>query len=421
MKKSPKEQGSSNSLIVRVFWGDILYDTVLCDSKNPITIGREVGATFVMDLGRGSTVATLPFLKCAADGSAEITFDGKMEGHIRTGGKLQPLEAVRALPETTKTESLYTYRLSDQDTASVVVGYVSFDVSWSKGKSIVPRPIVLDRRAATITGSIAISMLLLFTFFTATEVAPPEEEKPERIVQINPKKVVRPKETPMEEEAAPAPGNPTPTQAAAAPKQPAPTAAETLKSADLGSLVSGLSAISANSAGPNITKREVASDQPTTSFSANAVSNTGVSKATLGKTTGNGDGGISATGPLGLAGNSGLAGGTGTGLGTGSGDGGAGLDRAVIDQIVRRRQDRIRLCYERQLNFVPGLAGKVTVQFIINADGGVLSNSLIEDTMKNKAVNDCISAEVKSWTFPRPKGGAQVKVDYPFVFESGSN
>jgi outer membrane biosynthesis protein TonB len=419
MKKSPKEQANSNSLIVRVFWGDILYDTVLCDSSTPISIGREVGSTFVMDLGRGSTVAKLNFLKCTSDG-AELCFDAKMEGHIRAGGKMLTLDQVRTMPETTKTgDGLFTYRLGGTDTASVVVGYVSFDVTWSKGRSIVPRPLVLDRRAAMITGSIGISMLLLLTFFTATEVPPPEETKPERIVTITAPKIVRPKDSPSEEEAAPAPGNPTPTQAA--PAQKAPTAAETLKSADLGSLVSGLSAISANAAGPNITKREVASDSPTTSFSANAVKSTGVAKASLGQTTGNGDGGISATGPLGLAGNSGLAGGTGTGLGTGTGDGGAGLDRAVIDQIVRRRQDRIRLCYERQLNFVPGLAGKITVQFQINTDGTVLSSTLIEDTMKNKAVNDCVATEVKSWTFPRPKGGAVVKVDYPFVFESGSS
>lgn len=91
----------------------------------------------------------------------------------------------------------------------------------------------------------------------------------------------------------------------------------------------------------------------------------------------------------------------------------------MIDQIVRRRQDRIRLCYERQLNFVPGLAGKVTVQFVIGKEGNVQKSTIIEDTMNNKAVKDCINTEVKEWVFPKPKGDTDVTVDYPFVFESG--
>jgi outer membrane biosynthesis protein TonB len=428
MMRSSKEQAGSNSLIVRVFWGDILYDTVLCEQKESITVGREPGCTFVMDLGKGSTIAKLPLVTIQPDGSAEISFDGKMEGHVRGGGKLQTLEKLRALPETTKSpEGLFKVRLTQQDTASIVVGYVSFDITWSKGRSLMPRTLVLDTRAAAVTGAIALSMLVLFTIFTVPEVETPEEEKPpERVVEIVPPKVLRPKPiAPTEASPPPAAGAPAPAPAPttaqvpqpAAPK--APTAAETLKSADLGSLVSNLSAIGANVAAPTVAKRDVANDTPSQSFSANAVAATGPAKASIGKTQGAGEGGFAGTGQLGLAGNSGLAGGTGTVLGAPGGEGGAGLDRQVIDQIVRRRQDRIRLCYERQLNFVPGLAGKVTVQFLIDGSGNVMKSTIIEDTMKNKAVNDCLASEVKSWTFPKPKGGATVKVDYPFVFESG--
>ena len=97
-----------------------------------------------------------------------------------------------------------------------------------------------------------------------------------------------------------------------------------------------------------------------------------------------------------------------------------GLEREMIDHVVHQRKDRIRLCYERQLNFIPQLSGKVTVHFEIDPQGNVLSSSLIEDTLKNQAVKDCILTEVKTWTFPKPQGGVIVPVDYPFVFESSS-
>jgi hypothetical protein len=96
-----------------------------------------------------------------------------------------------------------------------------------------------------------------------------------------------------------------------------------------------------------------------------------------------------------------------------------GLDRDVIESVIRRRLDRIRLCYERQLNFNPKLAGKLGVHFVIGKAGEVLSASATEDTMKNTQVRECVLMEVKSWNFPNPEGGTIVNVDYPFVFESG--
>ena len=96
------------------------------------------------------------------------------------------------------------------------------------------------------------------------------------------------------------------------------------------------------------------------------------------------------------------------------------MDRDVIDAIIRRRQDRIRLCYERQLNFNPKLAGKVSLHFVIGGKGQVSSSRIVEDTMRNQNVNKCILTEIASWTFPTPRGGVNVDVDYPFFFESSA-
>jgi hypothetical protein len=39
-------------------------------------------------------------------------------------------------------------------------------------------------------------------------------------------------------------------------------------------------------------------------------------------------------------------------------------------------------------------------------------------TMNNQPVENCIMARIKTWAFPKPKGGGQVLVSYPFLFKS---
>jgi hypothetical protein len=133
---------------------------------------------------------------------------------------------------------------------------------------------------------------------------------------------------------------------------------------------------------------------------------------------GRGEGGFEGTGRLGLSGDAAVEGGSGHGSGTSTR--GGGLDRDVIESIIRKRQDRIRLCYERQLNFFPKLKGKISVHFVIGKTGSVISSGISEDTLKNENVSKCITNEVKDWSFPVPEGGTIVNVDYPFVFESSA-
>ena len=40
-----------------------------------------------------------------------------------------------------------------------------------------------------------------------------------------------------------------------------------------------------------------------------------------------------------------------------------------------------------------------------------------QNTLATPAVAMCISAKIKSWTFPQPKGGVVV-VTYPFIFNT---
>ena len=94
------------------------------------------------------------------------------------------------------------------------------------------------------------------------------------------------------------------------------------------------------------------------------------------------------------------------------------LDKEIIRRVIRRHIAQIRYCYERELIRSPGLFGKVGTEFTITAKGTVSSAKIRQSTLKNDAVERCMTAKIRTWTFPEPKGGGIVIVRYPFVFKS---
>ncbi len=129
----------------------------------------------------------------------------------------------------------------------------------------------------------------------------------------------------------------------------------------------------------------------------------------------------------------GFANGKGTGIGSGSGFNGkgfdmslggdeaeaiGGLDKALIAAVVQANIGQIKHCYERQLIVDPNIFGKIVAQWTINKDGVVSTSSVKKSTMNSKPVENCILGKIKSWNFPKPKGGGQVIVSYPFLFKS---
>ncbi len=94
------------------------------------------------------------------------------------------------------------------------------------------------------------------------------------------------------------------------------------------------------------------------------------------------------------------------------------MDKAVIRRVIRSHQSAIKYCYEKELTKDPSLQGKVTISFIIKADGMVGSASVANTTLNNKAVEGCVTRVVQRMAFPTPNGGGIVKVTYPFIFSN---
>ena len=94
------------------------------------------------------------------------------------------------------------------------------------------------------------------------------------------------------------------------------------------------------------------------------------------------------------------------------------LDMETIRRVIRRHRNEYVYCYEKELNRKRDLAGKIKVQFTIDGRGRVIAAMVSETTMKNSTVENCLVRKVKRWTFPAPKGGGLVNVNYPFLFKA---
>ena len=95
-----------------------------------------------------------------------------------------------------------------------------------------------------------------------------------------------------------------------------------------------------------------------------------------------------------------------------------GLDKSLIEAVIRQNRSQIRYCYQRQLPKNPNLAGKVTVKFVIAKDGSVSKSSVKKSTIGSSEVESCVIERFMRFQFPKPNGGI-VLVSYPFIFSQG--
>ena len=96
---------------------------------------------------------------------------------------------------------------------------------------------------------------------------------------------------------------------------------------------------------------------------------------------------------------------------------GAFCKESNIREVVQKRANALRNCYEQQLLANPDLSGKIIVFWKIGLDGKVTDASIKSSTMNNNRVESCLTQTVRRMRFDKPDGGICV-VEYPFIFTS---
>jgi TonB family protein len=88
-----------------------------------------------------------------------------------------------------------------------------------------------------------------------------------------------------------------------------------------------------------------------------------------------------------------------------------------IALVITNHNDAIEHCYKRESNINPNLKGEVSVAFIISYSGRVIKLQIVESTLRNKKVENCITSRIRGWRFqPLDKKEGDVAVTQKYIF-----
>lgn len=95
-----------------------------------------------------------------------------------------------------------------------------------------------------------------------------------------------------------------------------------------------------------------------------------------------------------------------------------GLSASEVSGVMRTNNNQIRNCYEKLLKQKPNVTGKVKIKIVIAPSGGVMQGGMqiVENGIGDRSIEDCILDKVKTWRFPKPRGGQKVEVNFPWIF-----
>ena len=94
-----------------------------------------------------------------------------------------------------------------------------------------------------------------------------------------------------------------------------------------------------------------------------------------------------------------------------------GLSKDQIAAVINRHIGEVIYCYEKGLQVKPGLNGRVGVKFTISGNGVVSTAGVASSSINSAQVEGCVVNHLRTWRFPKPVGGVNVKVQYPFVLK----
>ncbi|MEN9529657.1 MAG: hypothetical protein RI932_1530 [Pseudomonadota bacterium] len=92
------------------------------------------------------------------------------------------------------------------------------------------------------------------------------------------------------------------------------------------------------------------------------------------------------------------------------------LSKEEVEGVIRSNLPQIRACYERSLQTIPNLKGRVMTSFEIGANGKVSRSEIANSTLNHPPTEQCVAQSIRQWQFPNPRGGGNVRVNYPFSF-----
>src|SRR5690348_10466729 len=93
------------------------------------------------------------------------------------------------------------------------------------------------------------------------------------------------------------------------------------------------------------------------------------------------------------------------------------IDPEAVRKVIRDHVPQVRWCYEQELASHPGVEGKLTIRWHIDADGRTSNASVQPDatTIASEALVRCVMTRLATWEFPKPSHGGVAVVTYPWI------
>ena len=94
---------------------------------------------------------------------------------------------------------------------------------------------------------------------------------------------------------------------------------------------------------------------------------------------------------------------------------GGTFDVAAVTAEVEGHLGELQQCYARRLAVTPTLAGQIVIHGAITPSGDVADVCIIEDTVGDRELAECVNQLIKARHFAPPRGGS-VDVQFPLTF-----
>lgn len=94
-----------------------------------------------------------------------------------------------------------------------------------------------------------------------------------------------------------------------------------------------------------------------------------------------------------------------------------GLNPKVVQETIVAQYPRIQACYTKAIG-KDGHAGIIKAHFTIDKEGKARAIRLSDESLGTDKIDPCLTQEIQTLNFPKPKGGVDVAVAYPFKFEA---
>jgi hypothetical protein len=97
---------------------------------------------------------------------------------------------------------------------------------------------------------------------------------------------------------------------------------------------------------------------------------------------------------------------------------GDGLTQKEIVDVIQSHSEDQRACFQTTYDKTKEAEGKVKIRFLIGLAGKVDASEVEQNTFKDKGIGACLQNKMKAWKFPKPRGGQQISIAYPFEFKA---